>query len=69
MMNVDIISDITVLVCAACTLPNICSEHEDEIEQFLEYDDETDVGEYNSTHAGTSSGINARNRITRLISN
>ena len=48
MMNVEIISDITVLVCAACTLHNICSEHEDEIEQFLEYDDETDVGEYNS---------------------
>ena len=69
MMNVEIISDINILVCAACTLHNICSEHEDEIEQFLGYDDETDVGEYNSTHAGTSSDINARNRIMRLINN
>jgi hypothetical protein len=39
MMDVEIISDINILVCAACTLHNICSEHEDEIEQFLEYDD------------------------------
>jgi hypothetical protein len=35
MMDVEIISDINILVCAACTLHNICSEHEDEIEQFL----------------------------------
>jgi hypothetical protein len=36
-MDVEIIPDIPVLVCAACTLHNnICSEHEDDIKEVVD---------------------------------
>ena len=47
-IDVEIIPDIPVLVCAACTLHNICSEHEDDIDIFLELDD-GDVGQQHTS--------------------
>lgn len=68
-MDVEIIPDIPVLVCAACTLHNnICSEHEDDIEIFLELDD-GDVGQQHIIQRNSMSGIDAKDRVMRLINN
>ena len=68
-MNVEIIVFIPALVCDSCTLQNIFSEHEDDLDFFLLEVDNCDVGQQHAIQCNSMSVIGARDNEIRLMNN
>lgn len=67
MMDIDIIPDIPVLVGASCTLHNICSQQECDIEAYLELEDVDISGQRGLYPDSTPTGVDPRCLVMTIV--